>query len=214
MDNYSKHHLTDTTMKEKRLTETESLELISSMITNTRIRLQRNSGCTFLIMGYFTAVTSLAVWAGLHLTGDNRWQLLWFAILAGGIACWISAWRKQPATRTFVDRVIGNLWNVLSVAGVAAGLATIIEQIPILMIVVLLMGTGTAVTGLIIRFRPLTAAGFLSILLFAPLCIAVRGIDVCLVFAAAFAVMMIIPGHLLNCRYGATAEDTKNRSDV
>lgn len=201
-------------MKEKKLTETESLELISSMIANTRTRLQRNSGRTFLIMGYLTAITSLAVWTALHLTGDNRWQLLWFAILAGGIACWISGWRKQPATHTFVDRVIGNLWNVLGVAGLAAALTTLFQQIPVLMIVVLLMGTGTAVTGLVIRFRPLTVAGFLSILLFAPLCIAVQGIDVCLVFAAAFAVMMIIPGHLLNCRSGVSAEETKTRSDV
>ena len=47
------------TMTNKHLNEAESLELITSMIQDTRARLARNSGTPFLIWGYTTVAIAL-----------------------------------------------------------------------------------------------------------------------------------------------------------
>ena len=69
-------------------------------------------------------------------------------------------------------------------------------------IILLLMGLATALTGLVTRFRLCVVSGMVSALLLAPVCLFIGGIDQCLIFAAVFAVMMVIPGHILDfkCR--------------
>ena len=62
---------------------------------------------------------------------------------------------------------------------------------------VLMMGTGTAITSMIIRFKPIIFSGFAGILL-SYLCLIVKGYEVILVFAIIFLFIMIVPGHILN----------------
>lgn len=75
-------------------------------------------------------------------------------------------------------------------------------RLDILFIILLLMGLATALTGLVTRFRLCVVSGMVSALLLAPVCLFIGGIDQCLIFAAVFAVMMVIPGHILDfkCR--------------
>lgn len=184
-------------MEEKKLNEAESIELIARMIRNTRNYMEQNVGRSFVVMGYLTVATAIAVWAAVRLTGDFRWQWLWFAIPAGWL---LDTWLHRYDTRhvvTFVDRAIGYVWAVLGLIGFTISMLSFAFPLPILTIILLLMGAGTAITGLITRFRTLTATGLFSALVLAPVCNFLQ-IDACLVFAAAFALMMILPGHLLN----------------
>ena len=76
-------------------------------------------------------------------------------------------------------------------------LPAIIDGITILFIILLIMGMGTTVTGLIIRFTP-TAVGGVAAIILAPFTLIAGDMWQPLLFIAGFVVMMIVPGHILN----------------
>lgn len=190
-------------MEDKQLNAAESLELIGRMIENTRNRMERNSGRPFLIWGYTTVVITLAVWLAVWKTQDLYWNWLWFGLpLMGGLLMWLTRPRNnQGSVRTFVDRVIDKIWLVLGSALMFCALISMtgISRPPMLFLSVLMMGAGTTLTGLVIRFTPSTVGGALGIVL-SPVLIAPWGEWQAVVFIAAFVVMMVIPGHVLNYR--------------
>lgn len=72
-------------MEERKLTEKESLEVITSMIARTKQR-YLGGGNILLMWGYLVAIVTLAVWLTLVFTHNEVWNWLWFAIpLIGGI---------------------------------------------------------------------------------------------------------------------------------
>ena len=188
-------------MEDKVLTEKESLDLISQMIRNTRGRLEDNSGIPFLIWGYTTVIVAVIVWSLVTTSGNYLWHWLWFAIPVFGGTLWLLHNKKQLNNRsrviTFVDRAISHVWMVFGIASFMISIISFLTYIPILFIVLLTMGMATAITGLIIRFKPIIFSGFIGIL-FSPLCVIVRDTSSILIFAAIFVLMMVIPGHMLN----------------
>ena len=188
-------------MEDKVLTEKESLDLISQMIRNTRSRLEDNSGIPFLIWGYTTVIVAVIVWSLVTTSGNYLWHWLWFAIPVFGGTLWLLHNKKQLNNRsrviTFVDRAISHVWIVFGIASFMISIISFLTYIPILFIVLLTMGMATAITGLIIRFKPIIFSGFIGIL-FSPLCVIVRDTSSILIFAAIFVLMMVIPGHMLN----------------
>lgn len=189
-------------MEERELDAAESLALIGRMIENTRNRMVRNAGRPYLIWGYATVVFTLAVWAAVARTGDPRWNWLWFGLpVAGALMMYLTRPRNAAGSvQTFVDRVIGHIWLVI---GLAASLTAMLSMLavarpPMLFVIVLLMSIGTALTGLITRFKASVAGGFIGLML-APVLLAVNHTGAAaLLFIAAFVVMMIVPGHILN----------------
>lgn len=187
-------------MEDKRLTPEQSVTLIQQMIRQTHSRLERNAGMPFLIFGYLTVATALAVWVAVTQTQNPLWQLLWFTIMVGGVIYWIFSSRKnrKKEVATYVDRILSYIWITGGlIATMQSVVAMFLWQIPILYIIVLIIGMQTALTGLIIKFRLVAITGFATIA-FSPLFLVVKGIDTCLIFAAIFVVMMVIPGHILN----------------
>jgi cation transport ATPase len=118
-----------------------------------------------------------------------------------GGTLWLLHNKKQLNNRsrviTFVDRAISHVWMVFGIASFMISIISFLTYIPILFIVLLTMGMATAITGLIIRFKPIIFSGFIGIL-FSPLCVIVRDTSSILIFAAVFVLMMVIPGHMLN----------------
>jgi len=192
----------------------ESLKLIRNMIENTRTQVERNSGRPFLVMGYLTVFVSLAVWYGIRTSGDYSWNLLWFLIPAVGLAWGLQARsERRSGTSTCIDRILGQVWTVFGIAGFAQSLLSIWVTFSVLYVIILMMGMGTALTGLIIRSRLLAASGFSAALFWAPLCMYFDGTDRILVCAAAFAAMMVIPGHVLEHRE-RRARKSKNQTSA
>lgn len=180
----------------------KSLALITEMINNTRAQMERNAGRPLLIWGYVTVVVTLAVWFALLKTGEPRWNLLWIAIpLLGGVLMFLTRIHKTAGVTTYVDRIIGYIWLVIGLAGFCVGMLAMFlyHQIQILFVITLLMGVGVTLTGLVSRFTPGIAGGAAGILLSVG-CLIVPGLDGCLIFAAAFFIMMVVPGHILNHR--------------
>ena len=73
-------------MEEKKLSEQESLELISQMIRSTRKNMEVGSGNQFLYWGYFTAALSVLLFLLVYYTGD--------ACFCSGALCFVCSARK------------------------------------------------------------------------------------------------------------------------
>lgn len=188
-------------MKENQTQITESIELIRNTIDLSRKRLQRDAAVPFIVWGWTTVAVSLTVWYALYATGDPRWNRLWFAIpLIGGCGLWLCCMARtdRTLTRTWVDRVMSCLWVTLGAVAFTCSCLSVCGLVPILYTVLLLMGIGTAVSGLVMRSWLLALAGFMMAMAFAPATLLVRGADGILVFAAAFLVTMVVPGHVFH----------------
>lgn len=138
-------------MEDRKLEAAESLALIGRMIENTRSRMVRNSGRPLLAWGYATVLTTLAVWGAVLYFQDPRWNYLWLMLpLLGWLLMWISREKKpEGEVRTFVDRVIGNVWTVMGLSAWFVSMLALFMpmRLPILFIILLIMGMGTTVTG-------------------------------------------------------------------
>lgn len=201
-------------MIEKELTERESLEVITSMIARTRQRYVGN-GSIMLMWGYLVTVITILVWVMLAVTGQNIWNLLWFAIpLVGGIATPIMARRqlRQTGVKTLYDKITSRLWTIAGVSEFVATIACIAFQYfagascwaAMLAYTLVAIPLAEIAQGLLIKEKSLTIGGMMGL--------AVGIVTVCCVagriplvadwymplFVLAFVAMMIVPGHILN----------------
>ena len=204
-------------MEKTNLTEAQSLELITSMINDTRNRLARNSGTPFLIWGYTTVAIALLNCVTTYLQLSHYWNFSWFAIPFIG---WIGMMlfnKEDKGARNIIDRVISIIWCVLSVAYLWIFIGSAIYRAPILYYPILLMGVGTLITGLVLRHKTTQWCGIgamICSLAYPLFTFLVLKSDIATInilkswawveiayFAAIFFVMMIVPGHILNYKY-------------
>ncbi len=198
-------------MEEKNLTQNESLELISRMIKETRNNLERGGGNIYLLWGYVWLFVSLAIYVLLLKTGDYRVQWGWFAIPLIGYPGMMFLLRKQEkGAVTFVGRVISGIWIVIGVVAALLSIYMFIDYkaFPMMFMMSLLITSGVAMSGLVLKFRPIAIAGFLGILL-SFLLLMVSGLNQILIYSFYSVIMLIIPGHVLN----AACRKAKNNSN-
>ncbi len=69
-------------MEEKKLTDQESLELISQLIRSTRENMEVGRGNLFLYFGYFSAFLGIAIYILTALTSNGVWGFGWFLMFA------------------------------------------------------------------------------------------------------------------------------------
>lgn len=204
-------------MENNNFTEAQSLELITSMINDTRNRLARNSGTPFLIWGYTTVAIALLNCVTTYLQLSHYWNFSWFAIPFIGWIGMMLFYKKDKGARNIIDRVISIIWCVLSVAYLWIFIGSTVYRAPILYYTILLMGVGTLITGLVLRHRTTQYCGVGAMIcsLAYPFSIyLIHTSDIATItmlqswawieiayFAAIFFVMMVIPGHILNHKY-------------
>ncbi len=204
-------------MENNNLTEAQSLELITSMINDTRNRLARNSGTPFLIWGYTTVAIALLNCVTTYLQLSHYWNFSWFAIPFIGWIGMMLFYKKDKGAQNIIDRIISIIWCVLSVAYLWIFIGSTVYRAPILYYTILLMGVGTLITGLVLRHRTTQCCGIGAMIcsLAYPFSIyLIHKSDIATItmlrswawieiayFAAIFFVMMVIPGHILNHKY-------------
>jgi len=189
-------------MEEKALNEKESLELISQMIRNTQQKLERKNGIPFLIWGYVTVIVSLTVWYMLKITMDAHWNYLWFLIpVLGYTAMLIFSQKEEKGMKTYIDKVIGYVWICMGSAALIVSISAMFVWMPVYFIILLLIGIGTTITALVIKFKLLIYLGFICIMS-SEICLIIRDMNAILVFAFMFLIMMVIPGHVLYAKKG------------
>jgi vacuolar-type H+-ATPase subunit I/STV1 len=205
-------------MQDKQLTTEQSLDLIARMLENTRRNFNTRGGAMFLIWGYTVIAVTLAVYFAFMAVKSYDVMWLWWALpVIGGIATWLYLRRNAKSVYTQLDRNVWAVWTAFSAAtfvcmvfGFLPGeLFADHPPFPILLLIGLMISLATAITGLMIRFRPVTVAGFAGIVL-AFLMWIFRGMEQLLIFAALMLVVQVIPGHMLNAYCKREAREAQN----
>jgi len=186
-------------MEDKILNEKESLELISQMIQNTQQKLRSDNGLPFLIFGYTTVAMSVIVYFLLNATQNYWYNLVWLGIpVIGFILLYFFDKKEVKFRKTYIDRVISHIWTVIGFSVFFVSFSTGFVRIPNLFsILILLLGIGTTLTGLTIKFKPVIICGIIG-MASSVLPYLVFGNDMNLIYGLCIFIMMVIPGHILN----------------
>ncbi len=204
-------------MEERKITEAESIEIITSMISRTKDRLVKGSGNILLMWGYLIVAVTALIWVLLVKTNNPAVNWLWFLIwLIGGIATPVMAKRKRIETgsKSYTDKLTSYIWCVV-------GLTAIISAIlcfgflfiagkdswsMMFAFALIIVPMAEIMQGLVIKENSLLTGGGFGLLigLFTMCCISAHVVLMATwfmpLFIMAFASMMIVPGHILNSK--------------
>ena len=200
-------------MEGKRMDEAESLELITSMINDSRARMTKNLGTPFLIWGYTTVTVSICQAAVVACVEDFYPYLWgWFAIPLVGWLLMLLFNKQEKTVNNYIDRCINALWCAI---GVAAFLLPFLGSFQgIFVDVIILIGVGTATTAAVVKDKIVKRIGYAAI--FSSLLFPImRGVLVrfltleqfagrerylveCIIFAVIMFLLLVVSGHILN----------------
>lgn len=201
-------------MDEKKLTEKESIKIITEMISRTKER-YIGDGNIMLMWGYLIAAVALLIWVLLITTHNPAWNWLWFLIwVIGGTATPIMARKQQykSGVKNYSDRLTSEIWTVVGAMAIVAtamclGFLLIGGKDSWSMMfayALIIVPFGEITQGVIIKEKSLKFGGIIGLTLgiFTVCCIS-AGVPLYAnwylpVFIAAFIAMFIIPGHILN----------------
>lgn len=188
-------------MEERNLTERESLNLIATMIKNSKRNVKQNAGGPTLIWGYATVITSILIQLGWYFINEGWVMYGWFLIpVIGGIGMSIWSKKDKPVlVKTFLDSVISYIWIVFGISAGIVSLTAFIYSLPILYFISIMMSAGIVLTGFVCNFKPYIYCGAVGVLL-SFLCLVTPINYVILIFAGIFFITMIIPGHIANAQ--------------
>lgn len=204
-------------MEERNITEAESIEIITSMISRTKERLVKGCGNILLMSGYVSIAVAALIWVLLVTTKHPAINWLWFLIwLIGGTATPIMAkrQRREMGVMSYTDRLTANMWSVVgwsAIASVFLCLGFLLiggkdSWSMMLAFALIIVPMAEIMQGLIIKEVSLIAGGSIGLLigLFTVCCIsahvALMATWFMPLFIIAFAAMMIVPGHILNAK--------------
>ncbi len=204
-------------MEDKNLSTRESIDLISKMIENTRRNFNDKGGAMFLIWGYATVAVTIAVSVAFWFTRNYNTMWIWWALpVIGSIFTALHFKKHKRNVQTYLDRAVNYVWTVFAAACLVCSIFSFVSEafaerpiIDILFTIGLMMGMATALTGLIIKFRPVAVGGFLGM----ALSFAIPWFPNMWqfpIFAAIFLLGQVIPGHMLNlaCRKEKAQKNT------
>ncbi len=201
-------------MEERKLTEKESIDVITSMIARTKQR-YIGDGRIMLMWGYLTVVISALIWALIGFTHNPVWNWLWFLLwIIGGTLTPIMDKRMQRerGVKNHSDTVMSRIWSTVgfsAIAGTAICLAFLLvggidAWSMMFAIALIIVPFAEIASGIVVKEKSLIIGGAigLSAGLFTMACIAG---DIALYaswfmpfFIIAFVAMMIVPGYILN----------------
>lgn len=187
---------------EKNLTEKESLELISKMISTAKTTIS-DDGIHYMIWGWGVFISAILHFVLLK-TGYQQPSLVWVVFMPlCGVAAFVAGrrQRQQARVRTFVEEYLTYLWIAFGVSLFSIlSFANEIGMNAVYPIIIVLYGIGTFVSGGALRFMPLKAGGIICWVL-AFLSVRVEFEYQLLSIAASVLLAYIIPGYLLRKKY-------------
>lgn len=201
-------------MEDRKLTEKESLEVITSMIAQTKERYIGN-GNIMLMWGYLIVAVAALIWTLLIITHNTSWNWLWYLIwIIGGIATPIMAKKEQRkrGVKNYSDTLTSRIWSTVGFSAIAATaicLAMLLVKgvdawSSMFALALIIVPFGEIAQGIVIKEKSLVVGGAIGLCvgLFTMACIAGHVVLYATwfmpMFIIAFIAMMIVPGHILN----------------
>ncbi len=192
---------------ENRLTEKESLDLITSMIENAKGNVRKGLGDHFLLWGYLVCLAGLwqffTMQTELHSYSGFGWLFMIPIGLVGTLLI-NRKFKRQLKVYTYTDALVVSAWRAF---GISMGITLIpafgLMEIPtggffyFYVTLLLLASVAVMVSGTAYRFRPLQL-GAVVCWVCALICYFVSWKYNVLLYVIAFFLAYIIPGHLIN----------------
>lgn len=160
-------------MEDKKLTPQESMELIASMIQNTKRRVASPDLRISVMWGVLVIATAAAAWALLSTTHNPWYNFVWFAIPLIGIPTNIILKGKQEKSvaKTYLDKVSEGVWRCVGYIAIGLTVACFIAQecgyptawLAMFYYAFIIVGFGAAVSGLLLRENSYLFGGLFSI---------------------------------------------------
>lgn len=182
--------------KEKHLTNEESLSIITGMINQAKGNI-KGSSFHFLLWGWVIAIGNLGHFALIHFLQFERPYYIWLITIPAWIISMIYGYKqsKEARVKTYSDGLILWIWLSFTFSAVIIIFSGKFgSTIPVLML--LLAGMSTFMTGLILKFKPLIVGGS-SFWIFAVISFLVGPLYSLPVSALAVVVGYLIPGYKL-----------------
>ena len=202
-------------MEERKMNEAESLQLITSMINDSRARMSRDLGTPFLVWGYTTVVVAI-IQALIVANVDDFMPYLWLwgaiPLIGWPLMLWLN--RRDSGAVNYIDRCVGAVWTGIGIASVFIPFYCGFG-ISVFSTLVVLMGVGTYVTAVVIKDKIVKRIGVVAII--SPVTFAIAKFayvrshtiqDVayygglylteCIIFAVIIFMLLVVPGHILN----------------
>jgi|SRR6185312_1477323 len=150
---------------ENKLTPEDSLKLITEVIAKTRNSIKAQSFC-FLLWGWLIATASILFYVLHQYTSFKLYFLPFPVLVAIGIIVTIYHYTRYSYTsETYLYSFLRQLWLVMGISFITVVLISLLQQYPPFTYTLLIGGMGTMVSGLAMRFKPLTIGGILFLLM-------------------------------------------------
>ena len=182
--------------EEKNLTTEESLKIITQMIVTAKGNI-KGSSFHFLLWGWVVAIGNLGHFVLLQYTDIDKPYSIWLITIPAWIVSMLYGYRqsKDARVKTYSDNLILWIWLSFTFSAVIIIFSGKFgSTIPILML--LLAGMSTFMTGLILKFKPLIIGGS-SFWIFAVVSFIVGPLYSLPISALAVIVGYLIPGYKL-----------------
>lgn len=197
-------------MEDRKLSERDSLDLITQMINSSKQNMEVGSGNVLLYWGYATVTMSIALFTLVMLTQDYVWSWGWMLMFVVGP---VVSYKQRGKERvvTYTDKTIAKVWQVIGYMfgltfvfiALFGGVYSPVDFILMLPLSLLYCGLGISINGIILREKWMTyspvVAFALVVYMLTDLINGEMGTSFWyLYFGFSFVLMMIIPGHILN----------------
>jgi len=187
-------------MEDRKLTESESLELITQMIRSARTNQRAKINCNILLFwGYTTVIITCIIWLLKIYDVFQHSSLLWLIIPA---VCYpaarvLSAKENVPV-KSYLDQLIDYVTILFIIVCTALAFTTIWVNFPIILPTEgILFGIWAVIIGLLIKYKPVIYGGIAGIIVANGMIFIDNMNNQILVFAIIVIVSLLIPGHLL-----------------
>lgn len=195
-------------MEEKQLTPEESMVLIGRMIDASKRRVAVPDLRISVMWATLSVGTAAAVWLLWQLTGDPRFNFVWFAIPVIGIPLNILlADRAGREVKTFVDRICGGIGKILCAFPIGLTALCLGFQccgypqawLTFFFFAFIVVGFGAAMQGIVLKERSYVFGGVFSMAAgFFVAAAAVSGLSLRMVwmiplYMLCFALMFLVP---------------------
>lgn len=180
------------------LNPTESLNIISKAISQTKENIKGQS-FYYIMWGWIIAIAAFCNYILTTYTDFRHDYLPWLILVPIGWIVSITYSIKNERTKqyqTYFELFLKHLWIVLGISFIVSVFISIALKIHPTIFVLLLAGIGTLVSGLTMKFKPLTIGGLLFFV-FAVTSIFVDKSTVLLLNTIAIVTGYLIPAYLL-----------------
>lgn len=186
-------------MENKEFDEKQGWEIISKMINTSKQNIEDDS-IYFLIWGWAVLIAALAQYALIMAHSEYNYLpwALGMPLTALFFIFFTRSREKSKKAKTYIDGFLGKMWTGIGV--------TLMAALPVLsymesfrsayIMVIMLFSMGAAITGSVIRFRPLLAGGAIA-WLSALLLLVIDFPNALLVIAFAITASYLVPAYML-----------------